>query len=408
MSTCPSDETLARLGHDSLDGAEWAAVEAHVQRCEKCVGSLEKLLAHDTATAPASALLPAEENLPHIPGFEIEGELGRGGMGVVYRAWEPKLARTVALKIVPSGPMTGSRERKRWLAEARCVTRVCHPNIVQIHDAGEADGWLYLVLEFVPGGSLKERLRGPLPPRAAAELMRPVAAAMTAVHAAGLLHLDLKPSNILLDSAPDAAWQRRVSQGRRFRYRPAPGRSGRVGDEPGRAVGDALLHGAGAGDRVPRRRRRGGRHPRPGRHPVRAADRPPAVPGSFDAGNARSGPRPETRASTAAESEDPPRPGNHRSQVPGEEPLPALRLGRGTGRRPEPLPGRPSDQGEARLPDRARLALVPPSTCDRGPGSNFVTDADREFPGVIGTAAAFRGPAIAFRGELPGGIAIAG
>ena len=139
---------------------------------------------HDTATAtaPASALLPAEENLPHIPGFDIQGELGRGGMGVVYRAWEPKLARTVALKIVPSGPMTGSHERKHWLSEARSVTRVCHPNIVQIHDAGEADGWLYLVLEFVPGGSLKERLRGPVPPRAAAELMRPVAAAMTAVH----------------------------------------------------------------------------------------------------------------------------------------------------------------------------------------------------------------------------------
>jgi eukaryotic-like serine/threonine-protein kinase len=205
MNSCPSDATLARVGHDSLDGAEWTAVEAHVQHCEKCVGLLEKRLSHDTATAPAS--LPAEENLPHIPGFEIEGELGRGGMGVVYRAWEPKLARTVALKIVPSGPLTGSRERKRWLSEARCVTRVCHPNIVQIHDAGEADGWLYLVLEFVPGGSLKERLQGPVPPRSAAELMRPVATAMTAVHTGGLLHLDLKPSNILLDSARDATWK---------------------------------------------------------------------------------------------------------------------------------------------------------------------------------------------------------
>ncbi len=158
-------------------------------------------------SAPASASLPAKENLPQIPGFDIQGELGRGGMGVVYRAWEPKLARTVALKIVPSGPMAGARERKRWLSEARCVTRVCHPNIVQIHDAGEADGWLYLVLEFVPGGSLKERLRGPVPPRAAAELLRPVAAAMTAVHRAGLLHLDLKPSNILLDSALEAPWK---------------------------------------------------------------------------------------------------------------------------------------------------------------------------------------------------------
>ena len=71
---------------------EWIAVEAHVQHCEKCMGLMEKLLAHDTATesAPASALLPAKENLPQIAGFDIQGELGRGGMGVVYRAWEAK------------------------------------------------------------------------------------------------------------------------------------------------------------------------------------------------------------------------------------------------------------------------------------------------------------------------------
>ena len=119
------------------------------------------------------------------------------GHGGGFRAWEPRLAHAVALKIVPSGPMTPvRRERNRWLSEARCVSRVCHPNMqhVQIHDAGEAGGWLYLVLEFVPGGSLKERFRGPLPPRAAAELMWPVAAALSAVHNAGLLHLDLKPA----------------------------------------------------------------------------------------------------------------------------------------------------------------------------------------------------------------------
>ena len=79
------------------------------------------------------------------------------------------------------------------------------------------------MLEFVPGGTLKERLRGPLPPRAAAELMETIARAVTAVHAAGLLHLDLKPSNILLDSAPDGPWQDACSQGLRFRHRPAPG-----------------------------------------------------------------------------------------------------------------------------------------------------------------------------------------
>ena len=212
MSTCPSHETLARLGHDSLDGAAWAVVEAHVQHCPDCVHSLEKLAAH--GTAPASASLPPADNLPRIAGFDIEAEVGRGGMGAVYRAWDPKLARTVALKVVANGPMAGARERKRWLSEARSVTRVCHPNIVQIHDAAEAGGWLYLVLEFVRGGSLKERLREPLPPRAAAELLSRVAQAMSAVHEAGLLHLDLKPSNILLDSAPDGAVERRISQSR--------------------------------------------------------------------------------------------------------------------------------------------------------------------------------------------------
>jgi serine/threonine-protein kinase len=206
MLDCPCDETLARLGHDTFDGTDRLAVEDHVQHCEKCVGLLEQLVSHETESAPESASLPAEEDLPRVPGFAIEGEIDRGGMGVVYRAWDPKLARTVALKIVRSGPMASARERKRWLSEARCGTRVSHPNIVQVHGADEADGWLYLVLEFVSGGSLKDRLAGPLPARAAAELMMPVAAAMTAVHAAGLLHLDLKPSNILLDSAVDAAW----------------------------------------------------------------------------------------------------------------------------------------------------------------------------------------------------------
>jgi len=206
MSTCPSEETLARLGDDSPDRAEWSEVEEHVQNCKQCARSLEKLLARETNPETVSMSLPADGSLPHIPGFQIEAEIGRGGMGVVYRARQPELARTVALKIVPSGLLTGSRERKRWLLEARCVTQVRHPNIVQIYHAGEAEGWLYLVLEFVPGGSLRERLKGPVPPRAAAELLRPIAAAMTAVHAADLLHLDLKPSNILLDSAAEAAW----------------------------------------------------------------------------------------------------------------------------------------------------------------------------------------------------------
>ena len=207
MSPCPSDDSLARLGHDSIDRDEWADVAAHVENCEHCVGLLEKLLDQETSVDPAPVMIPANGTLPRIPGFDLESELGRGGMSVVYRAFQSQLNRTVAIKVLPSGPLAGLHERKAWLAEAQCLTRVRHPNIVQIHEAGEVDGWLYLVLEHVPGGSLRDRLEGPIPSRAAAQLMKTVAAAVTAVHATGMLHLDLKPSNILLDSPPDSAWQ---------------------------------------------------------------------------------------------------------------------------------------------------------------------------------------------------------
>ncbi len=209
MSTCPTDKTLARISHDSFDGGRWSAVEAHVQDCVKCQELMDKMTTSGTAAENDSVMadLPSGADLPRIPGFEIEAEVGRGGMGVVYRAWDTKLARTVALKIVAGGPTTSSRERRHWLSEARCVTRVNHPNIVKIHDADEYGGWLYLVLEFVPGGSLSERARGPLPPQDAAELMKTVSAAIAAVHQAGLLHLDLNPSNILLDSPHDASWK---------------------------------------------------------------------------------------------------------------------------------------------------------------------------------------------------------
>ena len=119
----------------------------------------------------------------------------------------PKLAADCSLEDRAERSHDGRPRTKAWLSEARCGSRVRHPNVVQVHDAADVDGWLYLVLEFVPGGSLKARLRGPVPPRSAAELMTQVAAAISAGHRAGLLHLDLKPSNILLDSALGAMWK---------------------------------------------------------------------------------------------------------------------------------------------------------------------------------------------------------
>jgi hypothetical protein len=127
-------------------------------------------------------------------------------MGVVYQAWQPQLARRVAIKVVSARVGIGAHDRRRWLREARAIGRVRHRNIVQLHDAGEQDGCLYLVLDLITGGSLAERLTGPLPGRVAGDLMAAAARAVDEIHRAGLLHLDIKPANILLDGPPDGPW----------------------------------------------------------------------------------------------------------------------------------------------------------------------------------------------------------
>ena len=134
-----------------------------------------------------------------VPGYQILGELGRGGMGVVYQARQLGLQRTVALKMVLNGIQAGPKDLARFRAEAAAIARLQHPNIVQIYDVGEAAGRPYFVLEFVAGGSLAQHLRGtPQPARPAAQLVETLARAVHAAHASGVIHRDLKPANILL------------------------------------------------------------------------------------------------------------------------------------------------------------------------------------------------------------------
>jgi WD40 repeat protein/tRNA A-37 threonylcarbamoyl transferase component Bud32 len=133
-----------------------------------------------------------------LPDYEILGELGRGGMGVVFKARDRKLNRVVAIKTILSGTRAGAEERERFQTEARALAAVRHPNIVQIHEVGEHHDLAYLVLEYLPGGSLAQRLaRAPMEPHAAAELVEVLARSMYAVHKAGIVHRDLKPGNIL-------------------------------------------------------------------------------------------------------------------------------------------------------------------------------------------------------------------
>jgi WD40 repeat protein/tRNA A-37 threonylcarbamoyl transferase component Bud32 len=148
----------------------------------------------------APALLSAS-----IPGYEILGELGRGGMAVVYKARQTRLGRVVALKMIRAGNMADDLELTRLHTEAEAVARLQHAGIVQIHETGIYNGLPYLSLEYVEGGSLSSKLKGtPLPPAPAARLTILLARAVQAAHENGILHRDLKPDNIFLLANNDA------------------------------------------------------------------------------------------------------------------------------------------------------------------------------------------------------------
>jgi WD40 repeat protein/tRNA A-37 threonylcarbamoyl transferase component Bud32 len=136
---------------------------------------------------------------PQVAGYEILGELGRGGMGVVYKARQTRLGRIVALKMLLAGIHAGPHELARFRVEAEAVARLQHPNIVQIFEVGEEAGCPYLALEYVDGGSLAQKLRGaPLPAQTGARLIEMVALAINVAHERDIIHRDLKPANILL------------------------------------------------------------------------------------------------------------------------------------------------------------------------------------------------------------------
>src|SRR6266508_1562195 len=158
-----------------------------------------------------SATEPGDPPLPSLPGYQIEAVLGRGGMGVGYKARQLALKRTVAHTMVLAGGQAGPLERTRFRLEAEAVARLQHPNIVQIHEVGEWRGGdpplPYCVLEYVDGVSLDRHLGGkPQEPRASAALLETLARAMHYAHEQGVVHRDLKPANVLL--APEQSPER--------------------------------------------------------------------------------------------------------------------------------------------------------------------------------------------------------
>jgi tetratricopeptide (TPR) repeat protein len=151
------------------------------------------------ATVNERTRQPTENVTPQVPGYEILGVLGRGGMGVVYLARHLALDRQVALKMILSGAHASPHDLARFQAEAEAVAKFTHPNIVQVFEVGVHEGLPYCALELVTGGSLEEHLHGqPQSPREAAALLIPIAQAVQAAHDKGIVHRDLKPANVLL------------------------------------------------------------------------------------------------------------------------------------------------------------------------------------------------------------------
>ena len=171
------------------------------------------MVAEDLATLSAVLDAPAERaDVParieppsagqrRVVDYEILEEIGRGGMGVVYRARQISLGRIVALKMVLRGALASASDRTRFRAEAESAARLHHPHITPVYEVGDADGQPYFSMQFVEGTTLARRIAdGPLPAQEAARTLLPICRAIAEAHRGGLLHRDLKPSNILIDS----------------------------------------------------------------------------------------------------------------------------------------------------------------------------------------------------------------
>ena len=155
----------------------------------------------DPVDAAADTELLARVERALAPQYEVEGELGRGGMGIVYRARDTRLKRTVAVKLLPPELAYRTEIKSRFLREAEMAAQLSHPNIVPIYSVDEKDGLVYFIMACVDGDNLGKQMatRGPLPVAEVRRIMREVAGALAFAHARKFIHRDIKPDNILID-----------------------------------------------------------------------------------------------------------------------------------------------------------------------------------------------------------------
>src|SRR5262245_56050033 len=240
---CPEIECWQALFGDSVTDAERERYERHLETCPTCqerahrleeeanlrrlgravggptiaaadptlVGVLEKL--HDskppeqgTGAAPADLYFLRPSDRPELLGtlgnYEVQEVIGQGGMGVVLKALDPALHRLVAIKVMAAGIAGRVTARKRFEHEAKAAAAVSHDHIVTVHGVHEADGLPYLVMQYIAGESLQQRIDrdGPLELTEIVRIGLQTASALAAAHAQGLIHRDIKPANILLEN----------------------------------------------------------------------------------------------------------------------------------------------------------------------------------------------------------------
>lgn len=224
-ATLDNFDVATLLASDNVLQAEVAArpeLVVALQQQFAASQAMEAFLCDDHAAAAAE--------LPAVPGYVVERELGRGGIGVVFRARDLALNRVVAIKALSAGRLADPRLKRRFQQEAETMARLSHPGIVAIFNVGEAVGVPYFSMELMAGGTLAERLRrGVLPERDAAEMLLKLTQAIEFAHTRGVVHRDLKPSNILLT----AGGAPRIGDFGLARLLESDGKLTRTGEAPG-------------------------------------------------------------------------------------------------------------------------------------------------------------------------------